>query len=562
MNKDAKNNEISIADLVGLFLSKLWIIIFAAVIGGVVAFSYSKFVLPLKYSSHISMYVQSYTGISENANNYNNISNSKQLVNTYMEVLKDDAVMNAVGDELKESFDEALLADNFGMKDGKISTSSLRNSLSISTVTDTSALNVSATTKNAELSAAVCNALAKVAPSYLEEAVGVGQINTIDTAKVYNTPVAPNIKKNTAVGAAALMMLAMLVIFLIDFFDNTIKDSNVLSDKYNKAIIGEIQMFDQDKKKKDDKEEEHVKLTDKAVPFAVVESYKSIRTNVSFALSTMDKKMFIVSSTNPGEGKSTTSANIAIALAQGGNKVLLIDADMRKSFQHKIFALKNKKGLSSAISKMADLDECITKDVMENLDVLTSGPIPPNPSELLASDSMTSIMETLRDRYTTIVIDTPPVNVVTDAMELAKNVSGIIMVVRYGITTIDDVEESMNKINFSQLNVLGFIMNGVKVGGGKYYSKYRKYGKYGKYGKYSRYGKYGKGYSYGYGYYGEKPQLDDNIGSAESTDKAEPEKKEAPKSETVKKEAPKTEKNASQKNDSISNKKNGKKGGK
>ena len=165
MNKDSKNNEISIADIVSLFLSKLWIIIFAAVIGGVVAFSYSKFVLPLKYSSHISMYVQSYTGISENANNYNNISNSKQLVNTYMEVLKDDAVMNAVGDELQESFDDALLADNFGMKDGKISASSLRNSLSISTVTDTSALNVSATTKNAELSAAVCNALAKVAPS-------------------------------------------------------------------------------------------------------------------------------------------------------------------------------------------------------------------------------------------------------------------------------------------------------------------------------------------------------------------------------------------------------------
>ena len=564
MNKDAKNNEVSIADLVSLFLSKLWIIIFAAVIGGVVAFSYSKFVLPLEYSSHISMYVQSYTGISENANNYNNISNSKQLVNTYMEVLKDDAVMNAVGDELIESFDEAVIAESFGMNNGKISTSSLRNSLNISTVTDTSALNVSATTKNAELSAAVCNALAKVAPSYLKEAVGVGQINTIDTAKVYNTPVAPNMKKNTAIGAAALMMLAMLVIFLIDFFDNTIKDSNVLSDKYKKAIIGEIQMFDQDKKKKDDKEEEHVKLTDKDVPFAVVESYKSIRTNVSFALSTMDNKMFMVSSTNPGEGKSTTSANIAIALAQGGNKVLLIDADMRKSVQHKIFALKNKKGLSSAISKMADLDECITKDVMENLDVLTAGPVPPNPSELLASDSMTSILETLRDRYTTIVIDTPPVNVVTDAMELAKNVSGIVMVVRYGITTNDDVEESMNKINFSQLNVLGFIMNGVKTGGGKYYSKYRKYGKYGKYGKYSKYGKYGKGYSYGYGYYGEKPQLDDNIGSAESTDKAEPEKKEAPKSETVKKEAPKTEKNASQKNDSSSNKKNGKnkKGGK
>ncbi len=561
MEKDGQKNEIDIMYLLRLFLSKIWLIILMAAVGGAIAFSYSKFVLPLQYSSHIAMYVQSYTGIAESANNYNNISNSKQLVNTYKEVLKDDAVMEAVGAELVANMDEDVIDDNFKLTDGKISPSALRSCINITSVTDTSALTVTTTTKNAELSAAICNALAKVAPDFLSEAVGVGQINTIDTAKVYNTPVAPNMKKNTAIGAAALMMLAMLIIFLIDFFDKTIKDSSALSEKYKKAIIGEIQQFDQDKKKKDDREDDHVKLTDADVPFAVVESYKSIRTNISFALSTMEKKIFLVSSTNPGEGKSTTSANIAIALAQGGNKVLLIDADMRKSVQHKIFGLKNKKGLSSAISKMANLDECITKEVMENLDVLTAGPVPPNPSELLASDSMTSIIETLRERYATIIIDTPPVNVVTDSMELAKNVSGIVMVVRYGVTTNDDIEAAMNKIEFSQLNVLGFIMNSVKTSGGKYYSKYRKYGKYG---KYSKYGKYGKGYGYGYGYYGKKPQLDDNSDSAESTDKAESVKKEASKSETVKKEAPKTEKNASQKSDSSSNKKNGKnkKGGK
>lgn len=561
MEKDGQKNEIDVMYLLRLFLSKIWLIILMAALGGAIAFSYSKFVLPLQYSSHIAMYVQSYTGIAESANNYNNISNSKQLVNTYKEVLKDDAVMEAVGAELVANMDEDVIDDNFKLTDGKISPSALRSCINITSVTDTSALTVTTTTKNAELSAAICNALVKVAPDFLSEAVGVGQINTIDTAKVYNIPVAPNMKKNTAIGAAALMMLAMLIIFLIDFFDKTIKDSSTLSEKYKKAIIGEIQQFDQEKKKKDDSEDEHVKLTDADVPFAVVESYKSIRTNISFALSTMEKKIFLVSSTNPGEGKSTTSANIAIALAQGGNKVLLIDGDMRKSVQHKIFGLKNKKGLSSAISKMADLDECITQDVMENLDVLTSGPVPPNPSELLASDSMTSIIETLRERYATIIIDTPPVNVVTDSMELAKNVSGIVMVVRYGVTTNDDIEAAMNKIEFSQLNVLGFIMNGVKVGGGKYYSKYHKYGKYG---KYSKYGKYGNGYGYGYGYYGKKPQLDDNSDSAESTDKAESVKKEASKSETVKKEAPKTEKNASQKSNSSSNKKNGKnkKGGK
>lgn len=519
-NNNNESNEITLGYIMRLFLSKLWLIILMTIIGGTAAFCFSKFVLPLKYSSHITMYVQSYTGIVENpAMNYNNISNSKQLVNTYMEVLKDDAVMKAVGDELLTQFDEDTLADNFGAKDGKISPGSIRNCLRIRTITDTSAIKVTAITKDAKVSAAICNDLTKVAPDYVEQAVGVGSINTIDTAKVYNTPVAPNMKKNSILGAIAAAFLTMLVIFLIDFFDNTVKDVAALGNRYKKAIIGEIQLVDREKKSKNDDEDSHVKLTDKDVPFAVVESYKSIRTNISFALATSDKKVFLVSSPNPGDGKSTTAANIAIALAQGGNKVLLIDADLRKSVQHKIFGLKNKKGLSSAIGKMADVDECITKNVMENLDLLTSGPVPPNPSELLASDNMTAILEKLSERYSTIVIDTPPVNVVTDSMELAKNVSGILMVVRYKVSMNDDVDAAMSKIEFAQLNMLGFIMNGVKPHGGRYYSKYRKYGKYG---KYSKYGKYGKGY--GYGYYGSNPESEDNDNSDASDKKTSSDK--------------------------------------
>ena len=131
---------------------------------------------------------------------------------------------------------------------------------------------------------------------------------------------------------------------------------------------------------------------------------------------------------------------------------------------------------------MEALNDCISYNVMENLDVMPAGPIPPNPSELLASDNMTEILEKLCEIYDTIVIDTPPVNVVTDSMELAKNVSGTIMVIRYGDTTTDDVEEAMKKIEFCQMNMLGFILNGVRTKHtGKYYSKYKyKYYKYGK----------------------------------------------------------------------------------
>lgn len=500
------NQSYSIKDIIRLLLSHIWLIIVITVFGAGAAFGISKFLLPLQYSSHITMYVQSYTGITENANSVNNISNSKQLVNTYMEVLKDDAVMNAVAEKLSKQFEENVLSQNFTINDGgKITPASIRSCLAISSVTDTSAVKVTATAKNAEVAAAICNDLTQVAPQYVEEAVGVGSINTIDTAKVYNTPVAPNTMKNTMIGAAAGFMLIILIIFLIDFFDNTIKDTDTLGKKYNKAIIGDIQAFGDSKKKKD-ADDDYVKLTDKETPFHIIESYKSIRTNLSFALSTVEKKVFAVSSANPGEGKSTTSANIAIAIAQSGSHVLLIDADMRRSVQHKIFELVNKKGLSTAVSKMHTPDECIQKNVIENLDIMTAGPIPPNPSELLASDAMEQMLHALSEKYDVILIDTPPVNVVTDAMELAKTISGIVLVVRYGRTTDEDVDSVFKRVELANMNLLGFILNGVKSKHAGYYSKYGK-------GKYY----YKKGY--GYGYYGAKPELDTEEAKAETQGK-------------------------------------------
>ncbi|WP_297958098.1 polysaccharide biosynthesis tyrosine autokinase [uncultured Ruminococcus sp.] len=497
------NNTYSIKDIIKLLLNHIRLIVFFSILGAIAGYCISKYAIPLKYSSHITMYVQSYTSISENTDNINNISNSKQLVNTYIEVLKDEAVMEAVSNQLLDQFDINTIAENFSINpEGRISPASIRSCLTITSVSDTSAINVTATAKNAEVASYICNALTKVAPQYMEEAVGVGSINTIGTAKTNYGPVSPNKSKNTMAGGAVGFMLIVSIIFIIDFFDNTIKDPDTLKEKYKKAIIGEIQQLDENgtKKRKHSEESEYFKLTDKNVPFCIVENYKSIRTNLSFALSTNENKIFAVSSSKLGDGKSITSANIAIAMAQSGSKVLLIDADMRKTNQHKIFNLKNKKGLSTAISKMDPLHKCIQKNVMANLDVMTAGPIPPNPSELLASEQMASILDELSIQYSVIIIDTPPVNIVTDAMELAKNVSGIVMVVRYGFTTDEDLKTASKRIELAQMNMLGFILNGIKPQkNNSYYSRYRYGSKY----------YYKKGYenSYDHGYYGKKPEM-------------------------------------------------------
>ena len=489
-----ESNSINIKYIITLLLNHIKLIIFMTVLGAAAGYCVSKYVLPLKYTSNITLYVQSYTDVRESTYNVNNISNSKQLVNTYIDVLVDDAVMDAVGQQLFEQFDANTLAANFSfLSVGEISPASIRRCLAVSTGTDTSAIKVVATANDPEVAAYICNAIIDVAPKYMMEAVGVGSINTIRRAKTYYGPVSPNNKVNTVTGGAVGLMLIVLFILLHDYFDNTVKDPDVLKERYQKAVIGEIRQYGEAAQKKRDPDRTgYFRLTDENMPFDIVESFKSIRTNVTFSLSTRERKIFAVSSSNLGDGKSTTCSNIAIATAQSGSRVLLIDADMRKPVQHIIFKLNNKKGLSTAAGRIDPPDKCIQKKVMENLDVMTSGPVPPNPSELLASAQMAAILDDLSKKYDVIIIDTPPVNVVTDAMELAKYDVGIVMVVRYGVTTDEDLKIASKKIELADMKMFGFILNGAKQKrNGAYYSRsrYKKALYYKKSYAYTSYGK-------------------------------------------------------------------------
>ncbi len=469
--------EYNIKDFIGLFIRKIWWIIIGGIIGASALFCYSKYYLPLEYSSHISMYVQSYKDINtNNSNNYNDINNSKQLINTYIEVLKDDVVMRAVGEQLIEQYGYDAVSGNFKMENGNVSPDSMRSKISISTVTDTSALKVVATTENADISASICNILADVSPDFIRNAVGVGALRTIDTAKAYYTPVAPNVLKNTAIGFIGGFMLVVLIVLAVDFFNNTVKDSEKLAECYQKPIIGEIQVFGHGKSKRKHKNESNGDaLITNNVPFNVIESYKLVRANIVFSLSTGEKKVLAVSSANPSEGKSTTSANIAIAFAQTESKVLLIDADMRKPVIHKMFSLMNKSGLSTVIGKMNTFEESVNKNVIENLDILTAGPAAPNPSELLASEYFENFISELSEKYDYIIIDTPPVNVVSDALTIKNSIAGIMLVLKYGFTTYNEIDSCIRKVKLADINMLGFILNEIdsKHGGSYYKYKYK-----------------------------------------------------------------------------------------
>lgn len=468
----------TIKSIFRLLLSKLWLIIALMVVGGGAMFCISKFMMPLKYQSYTSMYVKnSNEAIITDGVNLNDLNASKSLLDTYIAVLQDDAVIEAVGDELlkNHTIDELDGIFSVDKEKNKISVDSIRNCLTMGAVNETEVLKVTAVTKDADISAELCNIIADVAPEFLIRVVGAGSVEAIGEAKPDYDPVSPNVIKFTLLGLVAGMLIAVLVIFIIDIADNTIKDSDELSEKYDKAIIGEIPSFSGSKKKSDS--DSHRTILEKEIPFHIVESYKSMRTNIVFSLSTSEKKVFAVSSADPGEGKSTTSSNIAIALAQAEHKVLLIDADMRKPVQHKIFKVKNKNGLSNVIGKMVTSEQSIHRNVVKNLDLLTAGPKPPNPSELLASEQAERILKELSDKYDYIIVDTPPVNVVSDVMGISKSLAGILLVIKYGDTTFDETEKAVKKIQLSEMNMLGFVINDItsRRHGGGYYRYKDKY---------------------------------------------------------------------------------------
>ncbi len=211
--------------------------------------------------------------------------------------------------------------------------------------------------------------------------------------------------------------------------------------------------------------------------FAIVESYKSARSNIMFSLSAEDQKVFAVTSYAKGEGKSTVSANLAISFSKMERRVLLIDCDLRRPNLHNIFKVENTVGLSNVIGKMADFEDAVKHNVIPNLDIMPSGTIPPNPSELLCSPGFEKLVKGLIDEYDYIIFDTPPIGVVADALLLKDRVAGYVVVLRERSTTHGDIQKMLESIKLADTKILGFIkvgctQNKKSAGRGYYYYQY------------------------------------------------------------------------------------------
>ncbi|MFY2249297.1 CpsD/CapB family tyrosine-protein kinase [Priestia megaterium] len=204
----------------------------------------------------------------------------------------------------------------------------------------------------------------------------------------------------------------------------------------------------------------------------VAEQYRTIRTNIQFSNVDQDIKTIVVTSSGAEEGKSTTASNLATVYAQQGLNVLLIDADLRKPTGHYTFRLENHIGLTNVLTRQSTLAQAVQESEIPHLSVLTSGPIPPNPSELLASAQMTELLKEMKEQFDMIIFDTPPILAVADAQILANQVDGTILVVSSGKTEKDAALKSKELLSNAQGKLLGVVLNNRKVEEGNYYYYY------------------------------------------------------------------------------------------
>ena len=299
-------------------------------------------------------------------------------------------------------------------------------------------------------------------------------IRMIDRALVSKIPVKPRKQIIMLAGFAIALVLASLAVFLVEFFDTKFKSFKELETISGKSLLGIIPKFQQI----ETSQFKEIAFEDKSGKNLAVEAFRSLRTNIKLSNPDSKLKVMLVTSSVPHEGKTIVSSNLAASYSVAGKKVLLIDADMRKPRVHKVFGLKNEKGLSTLIVGEHSIDDVVNKNVYEGLDVVTAGIIPPNPAELLESARFADILKDFSEIYDVVIIDTPPLSPVSDAATIAPLTDGLILAVNISETPRDVFKSVIVNISKPGIIRLGVVVNNIDFKQEKKFKSYYGYSYY------------------------------------------------------------------------------------
>ena len=301
----------------------------------------------------------------------------------------------------------------------------------------------------------------------LAEATSISNVVQVEAASPSSIPIRPRTVRNTMLGAFLGLFLGVAVIVLIDLLDDTLNPENI-SRQLGLPILGIIAHH---------QVENGAPIVSAYPRSPVSEAFRSLRTNIQFASVDTPVKTLLVTSPSPKDGKSTVAVNLGVSLAQSGNKVVIIDADLRRPQIHNRLALPNRQGISGVfVQPHIVLNGAMRKTGIDNLSALTSGALPPNPAELLGSGKMSEILGQIQEKADIILVDTPPVLAVTDASVLAPRVDGVLLVVKPGVTKQAACRQAVEQLNRVGAKILGVVLNDISVKRSSYrYAYYRGY---------------------------------------------------------------------------------------
>ncbi len=303
---------------------------------------------------------------------------------------------------------------------------------------------------------------------------GVNTINIVEPASLSTTPVGPNTNLTILLAAAIGMLLALGAAFLLDYLDDTIKSPDDIRAATDLSTLGAIARIDADKA-------EEMLVTASLPKSPTAEAYRILRTNIQFSSLDNPPRTLLVTSSNPSEGKSTTLANLAVVMAQQGQRVVVLDTDLRRPTMHRLFQIPNNTGLTNALlQENPSVEGFLQRTQVENLEVLTTGPLPPNPAELLSSARFSALLHDMQQIADVVLLDSPPALAVTDATILARQVDGVVLVVDVGITRRQWLSNAKEALDKAGVHILGVALNRLRPQGSGYqYYYYRRYYTYG-----------------------------------------------------------------------------------
>lgn len=300
----------------------------------------------------------------------------------------------------------------------------------------------------------------------LTEEMKTGNIRVVDKAEVPRNPIKPRKKLNVLLAMVVGLTLGVGLAFFLEYLDNTIKFPDEIREHLGVPYLGMVPAIDLDA----DSDGVPTDLVTVHSPKSTIsEAFRGIRTSILYSSADSAPSVILVSSAGPSEGKTICAANLAVAMANAGSCVALIDCDLRRPRLHKMFDIEREYGISSIMVGASEFKDCIIPTGVENLDIIPCGPIPPNPSEILGSKKMNVLLEGLKKKYNRIVMDSPPLTAVTDAVILSQNADGMVMVIRVGETPRQVVQNGLAQIQSVNGHVLGAVLNGVSTGRDSYY---------------------------------------------------------------------------------------------